>query len=225
MNNPVDAGIFTPATSEDHALAVAANHGNAHAFEALFERCQPKIFAIALRLTRVREDAEDIVQQTFQKAFVHLHQFEGKASFSTWLTRIAMNEALLLLRKRRGRREVPIKDSSDDVIATLGFEVPDPSPDVEVSYLKREATEILRSAIGKLPARLRTTVELRELGQLSSQETANALGISVAAVKARIFHGRRKLRKTLRRLGIAPKRVQTAALAAQQGRTQSKCEF
>ena len=68
MNNPLDAGIFPPATSEDHALVVAANRGNAHVFETLFERCQPKIFAIALRFTRVREDAEDIIQQTFQKA-------------------------------------------------------------------------------------------------------------------------------------------------------------
>jgi RNA polymerase sigma-70 factor (ECF subfamily) len=214
MNNPLDAGISLPAKSEDHALVVAANRGNAHAFETLFERCQPKIFAIALRFTRNREDAEDIVQQTFQKAFVHLHRFEGKASFSTWLTRIAMNEALLVLRKRRGRREVPIRDSSDDEIAALGFEVPDPSPDAEVNYLKREATEILRSAIDKLPARLRTTVELRELGELSSRETAKRMGVSVTAVKARVFHGRRKLRKTLRRLGIDPKRVQRTALAA-----------
>jgi RNA polymerase sigma-70 factor, ECF subfamily len=121
--------------------------------------------------------------------------------------------------------EVPIKDSSDDVIAAHGFEVPDPSPDAEVSYLKREATEILRSAIGKLPATLRTTVELRELGGLSNQETAKRMGVSVAAVKARLFRGRRKLRKTLRRLGIASKRVQRAALAAQQDRTQSKYEF
>ena len=88
-----------------------------------------------------------------------MHRFEGKAFFSTWLTRIAMNEVLMLLRKRRGLREVPIADSSDDEIAALGFEVPDPSPDAEVNYLKREATEILRSAIGKLPASLRTTVD------------------------------------------------------------------
>ena len=214
MNNPLDAGIFLPATSEDHALVVAANRGNANVFETLFGRYQPRIFAIALRFTRVREDAEDIVQQTFQKAFVHLHRFEGKAFFSTWLTRIAMNEVLMLLRKRRGLREVPIADSSDDEIAALGFEVPDPSPDAEVNYLKREATEILRSAIGKLPASLRTTVELRELGELSSRETAKRMGVSVAAVKARVFQGRRKLRKTLRSLGIGPKRVQRTALAA-----------
>ena len=214
MNNLLDAGIFPPATSEDHALVVAANRGNAHVFETLFERYQPKIFAIALRFTRVREDAEDIVQQTFQKAFVHLHRFEGEASFSTWLTRIARNEALMLLRKRRGLREVPIRDSSDDEIAALGFEVPYPSPDAEVNYLKREATEILRSAIGKLPASLRTTVELRELAELSSRETAKRMGVSVTAVRERVLQGRRKLRKTLRSLGITPKRVQRTALAA-----------
>jgi RNA polymerase sigma-70 factor, ECF subfamily len=225
MNNPIDVGIFSPATSEEHALAIAANRGNARAFEALFERCQPKIFAVALRLTRVREDAEDIVQQTFQKAFVHLHQFEGKSSFSTWVTRIAMNEAFMVLRKRRGLREVPIKDSNDDEIATLGFEIPDPSPDAEVNYLKREATEILRSAIAKLPAILRTTVELSELGELSSRETAKRLGVSVAAVKGRVFQSRRKLRKTLRSLGIARKRVQRTALAAQHDRSRSKPRF
>jgi RNA polymerase sigma-70 factor, ECF subfamily len=207
---------FIPATSEDHALVVAAKCGNAHAFETLFERCQPKIFTTALRITRVREDAEDIVQQTFQKAFVHLARFEGKSSFSTWLTRIAMNEALMVLRKRRGRLEVPIKDSSDDDIEAFGFEIPDPSPDIEVSYLKREATEILRSAIGKLSATLRKTVELRELGELSNRETAKRMGVSVSAVKARIFQGRKKLRKTLRRRGIASKRVQRTALAVQQ---------
>src|SRR5215469_2277201 len=205
---------FFPPLRQRIMHVVAANRGNANVFETLFGRYQPRIFAIALRFTWVREDAEDIVQQTFQKAFVHLHRFEGKAFFSTWLTRIAMNEALMLLRKRRGLREVPIADSSDDDIAALGFEVPDPSPDAEVNYLKREATEILRSAIGKLPASLRTTVELRELGELSSRETAKRMGVSVAAVKARVFQGRRKLRKTLRSLGIAPKRVQRTALAA-----------
>src|SRR5262245_36531338 len=169
MRKPLDTGILSSVTAEDHTPALAAKRGDAQVFEILFERYQPKIFAIALRFMRVREDAEDIVQQTFQKAFLHLHRFKGKSSFSTWLTRIAMNEALMLRRKRRGLREVPIGDLSDDEIAARGLEILDPGPDPEVNYLKREATEILRSAIGKLPVRVRTAVELRELRELSSQ--------------------------------------------------------
>src|SRR5262249_16045513 len=145
----------------------------------------------------------------------HIRQFEGKASFSTWLTRIAINEALMSLRKRRGIREVSIENSSDDESGALDLQIYDSAPDPEVTFSKREVTEILRSAVGKLPARMRTAVELRELGELSTEETAKRTGVSIASVKARIFHGRRKLRKTLRSLRIAPKRIQRIATPAQ----------
>src|ERR1700757_3900640 len=85
----------------DEALVAAAKRGDELAFERLVRRHRPRIFALALRYARVREDAEDIVQQTFQKAFVYLHRFQGKSSFSTWLSRIAINEALMLLRRGR----------------------------------------------------------------------------------------------------------------------------
>src|SRR6201993_492377 len=91
---------FSASTAEEKVVA-AAKGGDEVAFETLFNRHQRKIFALAFRYTRVREDAEDIVQQTFQNAFVHLQTFEGKSSFSTWLTRIAINQALMLLRSRR----------------------------------------------------------------------------------------------------------------------------
>lgn len=214
MNNTPNTGIGSSDTAGDHALVLAANRGEAQAFEILVKRHQPKIFAIVLRFTRVREDAEDIVQETFQKAFLHLHRFEGKSSFFTWLTRIAINEALMLLRKGRALREVSIENSTEDGTVRYGLETPDPVPDPEANYLKREAAEILRSAIGKLTARLRTAVELRELGELSSQQTARQMGVSVDAVKARIFVGRRKLRKSLRHLRGAPKRTQRVPIAA-----------
>src|SRR5258708_38695701 len=89
---------------DETALVLAAKSGDGHAFEILIERYQQRILAVARRFSRVREDAEDIVQQSLQKAFVHLHKFEGKSSFSTWLTRIAINEALMMLRKRPGLR-------------------------------------------------------------------------------------------------------------------------
>jgi|SRR5215472_911024 len=166
MNNKPNTAIVPSNAAGDHVLALAAKRGEAQAFEILFKRYQPKIFATAQRFTRVREDAEDIVQETFQKAFIHLHQFEGKSSFSTWLTRIAINEALMLLRKGRALREVSMENSTVDERVAHGLEIRDPIPDPEMNYLKREA-EILRSAIGRLTARMPTAVELRELGELS----------------------------------------------------------
>jgi RNA polymerase sigma-70 factor, ECF subfamily len=216
MNDNPNLTTLSFDSAGDHAIALAAKRGDERAFGILFERYQPKIFAVALRYTRVPEDAEDVVQQTFQKAFMHLHNFEGKSSFCTWLTRIAINEALMLLRRGRTLREVPIDDSSEDETAIHGLEIPDSGPDPEANYLKREETQALSEAIGKLRVGLRTAIELRELAELSTRETARRMGVSVAAAKARVFHSRRKLRKTLRRLEITPKglpRLTTGRLA------------
>jgi RNA polymerase sigma-70 factor (ECF subfamily) len=187
-----------PAT-EDAILVVAAKSGDARAFEMLVRRHQRRILGLAMRFTHIREDAEDIVQQSFQKAFIHLHKFEEKSSFSTWLTRIAINEGLMLLRKRRGLHEVPINDSSDREEPEFSMEVPDSAPGPENNYLQHERERILSAAVKKLNRRTREAIELRELNELSTEETARVLGVSIGAVKARIFHGRQKLRKTLRR--------------------------
>src|SRR3974390_3875585 len=113
-------------SATDQALVAKAKDGDDKAFETLVERHRRKVFALALRYTRVREDAEDVVQQTFQKAFVYFSNFEGKSSFSTWLTRIAINEALMWLRKARALREVPIDDSISDEGAGLHFDLAAP---------------------------------------------------------------------------------------------------
>ena len=199
---PTFAGTVSfndPAT--DGALVAAAKNGDENAFEALVRRHRRKLFALALRYTRVREDAEDVVQQTFQNAFVHLGNFEGKSSFSTWLTRIAINEALMWLRKARALREVPIEDSTTEEGAGRHFDVADASPDPEATYLKREETRALSMAIKQLTPRIRIVLELKELRELSGQETARKMGLSVSAVKARVFHGRRKLRKHIADVG------------------------
>jgi RNA polymerase sigma-70 factor (ECF subfamily) len=213
MNNTPNTGIASSYAAGDHAIALAAKRGDERAFGILFERYQPKIFAVALRYTRIAEDAEDVVQQTFQKAFIHLHKFEGKSSFRTWLTRIAINEALMLLRRVRALREVPIDNLSEDETAA-GLEIPDSGPDPEANYLKREETEALTAAINKLNVGLRTAIELRELAELSTDETARRMRLSAAAVKTRVFHGRRKLGKTLRPAGFASKALRPLTVAA-----------
>jgi RNA polymerase sigma-70 factor, ECF subfamily len=181
----------------DMTLVAAAKNGNRKAFETLVKRHEQKIFFVARRITRSREDAEDVVQQTFQKAFTHLRKFEGRSAFSTWLTRIAITEALILLRRRRGFREVLIDDLNANEENPAALDVPDSSPDPEAIYSQREWVEMLYSAVNELPAGMRRAIQLRELDERSSEETAQIMGISVGALKGRTFHGRRKLRERL----------------------------
>jgi RNA polymerase sigma-70 factor (ECF subfamily) len=190
----------------DETLVLAAKGGNEQAFETLVKRHRRKIFSVALRVTRVREDAEDITQQSFQKAFVYLQKFEGKSSFSTWLTRIAVNEALMLLRRGRGRREISIDEGRFEPQETARLEIPDSDPDPEVCYLQREKARIVSAAIGTLTPGQRKAITLRELGELSTEETARRMGVSPAAVKSRLLHGRRKLRETLGRYVTSTRR-------------------
>ena len=185
-------------TQEEAALVAGAKIGDAAAFELLVQRHERKILSLAQRMTRNREDAEDVVQQSFQKAFVHLKNFEGESLFSTWLTRIAINEALMLLRRRRGSREVPIAESNTEDETALPLDIPDAGPNPEDSCLQREQERILSAAVNELTPGMRKAIELRELGELSTGETARVMGLSVGAVKARVFHGRRKLQKTLK---------------------------
>jgi RNA polymerase sigma-70 factor (ECF subfamily) len=182
----------------DALLVAAAKARDTRAFERLVERHERRIFSIAQRITRNREDAEDVAQQSFQKAFIHLTRFEGESLFSTWLTRIAINEALMLLRRKRGSHEVPIEESSKTTESALPLDFLDSAPNPEDRCLDREQKQILSAALNKLRPGIRKAIELRELGELSTEETALVMGLSVAAVKGRVFHGRRKLRETLR---------------------------
>jgi RNA polymerase sigma-70 factor (ECF subfamily) len=188
---------FSPLAG-DETLVLAAKKGNEQAFEILVERHRRKIFAVGLRVTRVREDAEDITQQSFQKAFVYLQKFEGKSSFSTWLTRIAVNEALMLLRRGRGRREISIDEGRFEPKEAARLEIPDSEPDPEASYLQCEEAGILSAAIDTLKPGLRKAIALRDLAELSTEETAQRMGISVSATKSSVLRGRRKLREALR---------------------------
>src|SRR5580692_6660367 len=183
---------------EDGLLVAAAKARDTRAFELLVERHERKIFSMAHRITRNREDAEDVVQQSFQKAFIHLKKFEGKSLFCTWLTRIAINEARMLLRRKRGSHEVPIEESSTKTESVPPLDFQDSAPNPEASYLDREQEQILSAALNQLRPGIRKAIELRELDELSTGQTALVMGLSVAAVKARVFHGRRKLRETLR---------------------------
>ena len=182
----------------DMPLVAAAKNGNRKAFEILVERHEQRIFFVARRITRTQEDAEDVVQQSFQKAFTHLCKFEGRSAFSTWLTRIAITEALMFLRRSRGSREVLIDDLNANEETTTMLEVRDSGPDPEAIYSRREWAEMLSLAMNELPPGIRKAMQLRELDERSSEEAARIMGISVSALKGRMFHGRRKLRERMK---------------------------
>jgi RNA polymerase sigma factor (sigma-70 family) len=182
----------------DEQLVAAAKGGDDLAFEIIVKRHRQRILGLALRYTRCREDAEDIAQQTFQGAFIHLLGFEGRSSLSTWLTSIAINHALMLLRKRRALCELPLDDSSNDEGTTPALQIADLSPNPEASYLQGERARILSAAVGELSPGMQRAIELQELGELTTRETAQHLGLSVSAVKTRLFRGRRSLAKSLR---------------------------
>lgn len=187
-----------PPEQDDATLVAAAVSGQDQAFGVLFRRHSRRILAAAWRITGNREDARDVAQETFVKAFRYLESFERKSSFSTWLTRIAINEALMWLRRRRWLSDASTTVPIEDEKTAFPREIPDSGPGPETSYSQQERALLLSKAINRLTPGVRKAIELRELAELSTEETARALGISVQAVKSRLFHGRRKLRGILK---------------------------
>jgi RNA polymerase sigma-70 factor, ECF subfamily len=186
-------------TGEDLALVQAAREGDIAAFEQLLKRYDRNVFRIANHITQNREDAEDVVQDAFLKAYQKLDQFQGNSKFYTWLVRIAVNEALMKLRKRKASKTVSI---DEDVETDDGFvprEVTDWSPNPEQLYKQAELSDILEKTIQGLPSGFRTVFVLRDVEGLSTEETADALGLSIPAVKSRLLRARLQLRERLSR--------------------------
>ncbi len=176
-------------------LIAAAKSGHGVAFGVLCERHAEMILRVTFRITRNREDAEDAVQDSFMSAFVHLTNFDERSRFATWLTRIAINSALGQLRKKRGIREIPIDEPSRAPEFWPHLEIPEHAPNPEENYGLQERRTIVTTAIGRLRPRSRKVVEVHQLGGFSVKETAQILGISMAAAKARMFHARAALRR------------------------------
>jgi len=176
------------AWSEEQLIA-AAKTGRPAPFGELCERHMKQVSCVTRRIIRNREDAEDAAQECFLNAFVHLKDFDGRSQFATWLTRIAINAALMKLRKNRGTREVPMDEPNSSFESVAQREFRDDAPDPEESCSLRERRRIVRSAISILRPRVRNVVELF-IQEHSIRETAQLLGISTGAVKARMFHAK-----------------------------------
>lgn len=183
---------------QDLALALAAQQGSIAAFEVLVKRHERRMFRIAYNLLHNREDAEDAVQEAFLKAFHKLSQFQARSKLSTWLARITVNQALSKLR-REPVFWSSIADASQDEDGVLPVEIADWAPNPEMLYTATELREILEKNLRRLSPKLRSVFLLRDVEGLSLEETAEALGLSVAAVKARSFRARLQLREWLSR--------------------------
>jgi RNA polymerase sigma-70 factor (ECF subfamily) len=183
--------------SEELMLVNAARGGDVGAFEQLVRKYDRNVFRIANHITQNREDAEDVVQDAFLKAFQNLGQFQGQSKFYTWLVRIAVNEALMRLRRRRPERMVSLDEDINTGEDTIPREVADWSPNPEQLYNQGELREILQKTIQGLPPSFRTVFVLRDVEGLSTEETADALNLSIPAVKSRLLRARLQLRERL----------------------------
>ena len=182
----------------DEANVVAqARAGDTGAFNELAERYHRNIFRLAQNITQNREDAEDVLQETFLKAYQHLPEFQGNSKFYTWIVRIAVNEALMKLRKRKWDKTVWLDEPLNVGDETVAREIAIWDDNPEERYSKAELSEILDKAVNSLAPSYRTVFALRDVEGLSTEETAQALDLSISAVKSRLLRARLQLRDKL----------------------------
>jgi RNA polymerase sigma-70 factor, ECF subfamily len=180
-------------------LVTRARKGDTASFSVLLRRYEGKIFRLAMNITQNREDAEDVLQEAFIKAYEHLDQFQGNSRFYTWIVRIAVNQALMKLRKRRSDRAVSLDEQIDTGEDTVVREIASWDPDPEERFSRDELHEILTGAINDLAPIYKTVFTLRDVDGLSTEETAEALDLSIPAVKSRLLRARLQLRDKLTR--------------------------
>jgi RNA polymerase sigma-70 factor (ECF subfamily) len=193
-----------PQVHPDLELVARVKTGDLAAFEKLMRQYERQIFRISLQITQNREDAEDIVQDTFFKAFQKIDQFQGNSKFYTWLVRIAVNESLMRLRKRKAQKTVSMDEEIQTDEGSIPRDFADWMPNPEQNYNQAELAEILRRTIQGLPPGFRTVFVLRDIDGLSTEETAQALKLSVPAVKSRLLRARLQLRERLSRYFRVP---------------------
>ncbi len=184
---------------DEAALVAQAQTGGEEAFTELVNRYEGNIYRLARHITQNPEDAEDVLQETFLKAYEHLRDFQGNSKFYTWLVRIAVNQALMKLRKRKTDASVSLDDPYDTGEESLVREIAVWDPNPEQTYSQEEIRAILERAVDSLPPTFRAVFALRDIEELSTEETAAVLNLSVPAVKSRLLRARLRLREKLTR--------------------------
>ena len=194
----MSTSAITPAFDEA-PLVARAKAGDSSAFSELVSHYERRVFRMAKQITQNDDDAEDVLQETFLKAYTHLDNFQGNSKFYTWLVRIAVNEALMKLRKRRSDRTVPLDEPIDTGEDEMVREIAVWDENPEETYSREELAALLDEAVQSLKPAYRTVFLLRDIEELSIEETAEALKLSISAVKSRLLRARLQLREKLTR--------------------------
>ena len=181
----------------EEILLSAARAGQEWAFAELCSRYSRRIFYMLQKITKSREDAEDALQESVLKAFVHFGDFKRASSFATWFTQIGINSALMILRRKRARPEISTDASVDESVKQFQWEIADRRLNPEDHYIEFEKHHRLQSAISKLPKGYRHVVESRQRSGASIKEIAEEAGITVAATKSRLLRARQVLRRSV----------------------------
>jgi RNA polymerase sigma-70 factor (ECF subfamily) len=182
----------------DEQLLAAARSGDDQAFVNLTSRYRASVQQKVFRILRNREDAEDALQEALFKAYTHLSGFRGDCKFSTWLTRIAINSALMQLRHARSHSEVSFHQRRNDGQTWEDLDFPDPSPNAEQMYAKRQTLRQLSHAVRRLPSSHRFIISEYHERERPMQEAADSLGITLSAAKSRLLRARLALRSVLK---------------------------
>jgi RNA polymerase sigma-70 factor (ECF subfamily) len=198
MNCPNRATLMNIDTVEhtvarDNEFAFAARAESPCAFAELHAIYSRRLYRTILQITKNPEDAEDALQETFLRACLAMHAFEGRSTVYTWLTRIAINSALRLLQKRRDRGEMQFDSQPENHIHAVCIEIKDPNPNPEQLYDLRQRRVTLLKAIHKLDSRLREPIQMRMANESSLKEISRRLNISEGAVKVRLYRARLRL--------------------------------
>lgn len=193
----------------DTSLVNEARAGSRAAFDELVRRHERRIFRTVQGITRNEEDSEDVLQEAFTQAYTHLHNFQGEARFSTWLTRIAINQALMNLRRRRAGH-FSIDEIAESEDAPLPREIVDWGPSPEQRFSQLELRKILEKALARLDPGKRIVFQLRDIEEISVQQTARILSLSITAVKSRLLRARLELREILNEYFRAPRQNREA---------------
>jgi RNA polymerase sigma-70 factor (ECF subfamily) len=178
----------------DEEVVMKVREGHTALYEVLMRRYNQRLFRIARSILRDDHEAEDVIQDTYVRAYGALHQFAGRAKFSTWLTKIAIHEASSRLRKRKRIEDVP-SDAHGKSPTMEDMKSSDPDPEQET--LRREAVSFLEQAVDRLPETYRTVFVVREIENMSTAEAASCLELTEETVKVRLLRARQMLREEL----------------------------
>jgi RNA polymerase sigma-70 factor, ECF subfamily len=217
-----DAKFASPVTRDDWDLIRQAVVGNPEAQEQLFKTHTPRLYRTVFAVLRNREDAEDTVQESWCRAYAHLDSFQGRAAFSTWLTRIAINTALMLRRRKSIRVEASLNDVLDNQSESFFDGTAAETPNPEEIYVASELNALIEDQIHELPPRVQAAFRLRKVEEFSVAEAVQALGIRETALKSRVLRARRKIARGLRKLISTPPRPNALCGSSVQPRLNQK---